>query len=195
VPPEESWRLFFAVELPADVRERAYEIGRRLARAAGGAVKWVEVENLHVTLKFVGGVPVGRVDEVVAAGRVAAAAGRSVELVLGGAGAFPSARSPRVLWIGVSGEIEPLGRVAAELDRLLSEAGLAEPEGRPFKPHLTLGRVRRGARAPELTSALAELSNSQAGRVTVEDFVLMRSHLSPRGPAYEVVERFRLSAA
>lgn len=189
---EETWRLFFAVEFPAEARGRAFEVGRLLARDLGQVVKWVEVGSLHVTLKFVGGVPAGRVAEVIEAGRAAAAAGREGELFLAGAGAFPSARRPRVLWIGVSGDIEPLGAVAADLDRRLAEARLAEPEGRPFRPHLTLGRARQDARPPDMAAALAELADAEVGRVWVEDFVLMRSHLSPRGPTYEVVERFPL---
>jgi len=192
MPAEEPWRLFFAVELPAEIRERAFDLGRRISHALDQVIKWVEVENLHITLKFLGAVPVGRVGEALEVGRKAAKLGRVAELSLGGIGAFPSLRNVRVLWVGVGGEVEVLAQVAAELERLSAEAGLAPPEDRPFRAHLTIGRVRRGMRVPDLSNAFAELGEAPVGRVRVEDFVLMRSHLSRHGPTYEVVERFRL---
>lgn len=188
----ESWRLFFAVELPAEIRERAFELGRHISHHLPQVVKWVEVENLHITLKFLGGVAAERVGEVIQVGRKAAEVGKSAELVLSGIGAFPSARNARVVWIGVSGDVDVLVPVAEELDRLAAAAGLAAPEDRPFKPHLTIGRVRRGARIPDLNRVIADLGEASVGRVTVEEFVLMRSHLSRHGPTYEVVERFAL---
>ncbi|MCD6351547.1 MAG: hypothetical protein J7M26_05465, partial [Armatimonadetes bacterium] len=82
--------------------------------------------------------------------------------------------------------------VAGELDRLVVEAGLARAENRPFTVHLTLGRVRRGRRAPDLSAALEEFSGQEFGRWRAADFVLMRSFLRPEGPKYEVIERFAL---
>lgn len=194
MPAGESWRLFFALELPAEIRERAFELGRQISRRLPQVVKWVEVENLHITLKFLGGVAVERVGEVTQVGRKAAEVGEPAELIFSGAGAFPSARNARVLWVGVSGDVDVVARVAEELERLSAEAGLAAPEDRPFRPHLTIGRVRRGARIPDLSSVFAELGETEVGRATVEEFVLMRSHLSREGPTYETVERFALGA-
>lgn len=192
MPAGEAWRLFFAVELPAEIRERAFELVHQISRRIPQVVKWVEVRNLHITLKFLGGVAAERIGEVIQVGRKAAKVGEPAELVLSGAGAFPSARNARVLWIGVSGDVDVLGRVAGELERLSAETGLAAPEDRPFRPHLTIGRVRRGTRIPDLSSVFAELGEPEVGRVAVEEFVLMRSHLSPHGPTYEVVERLML---
>ncbi|MCX7599664.1 MAG: RNA 2',3'-cyclic phosphodiesterase [Armatimonadetes bacterium] len=192
MPAGESWRLFFALEFPADIRQRAFDLGRQISRVLPQVIKWVELENLHITLKFLGEVSAERVGEVTQVGRKVAEVGKPAELVLRGAGAFPSLRNPRVLWVGVSGDVDVLGQVADGLEELSAQAGLAAPEGRPFKPHLTIGRVRRGARIPDLSRTFAELAEAEVGRVTVEEFVLMRSHLSRHGPTYEVVERFVL---
>jgi 2'-5' RNA ligase len=189
---EEKWRLFFAVEMPEAVRAGAEAVQRQLARLVGDAVKWVERENLHVTLKFVGYVPACRVEAVVEVGRGAATKGRGVVLRVVGAGAFPSLRRPRVLWLGLTGSLEPLAAVAQSLDTCLAQQGLAPPDNRPFQPHLTLGRVRPGRQIANLGAALQELASLDLGPVEVRELVLMRSHLRPEGPVYEAVARFPL---
>lgn len=187
-----AWRLFFAIPMPEEVRAQVAEVLRELAGGARIVVKWVEPENLHITLKFVGAVPQARVAELDELGREAARAGRCCTMRIVGAGAFPNARRPRVVWLGTTGDLEPLASVAAELDRLAAERGLAEAENRAFTPHLTLGRVRRGKLAPDLTSLLEAYAGREFGEARVDRFVLMRSHLRPQGPVYEVVETYAL---
>lgn len=192
MPPDEKWRLFFAVAMTDEIRRRAAEVQRELALVTGRVVKWVDPGSLHLTLKFVGWVPADRVPDVLAVGREVAAAASPASLTLVGAGAFPNARRPRVLWIGGSGDVDILAAAAGALDRRLAEQGLAEPENRPFTAHLTLGRVRPDARPPDLTEALAVFAGQEFGQVSVAEFLLMRSHLQPSGPVYEVVESFAL---
>jgi 2'-5' RNA ligase len=192
VAPDEKWRLFYAVAMTDEVRRRAAEAQRELGREAGRIVKWVEPKIMHITLKFVGWVPEGRVEDCIAAGREVAAGGRRGKLLLRGAGAFPSARRPRVLWIGAEGDVDLLSAAAEALDRRMAEMGLAEAEGRPFAAHLTLGRVRQGARPPDMTEALAAYDGVGFGEAPVGEVLLMRSHLQPSGPVYEVVEAFAL---
>jgi len=192
VDAEETWRLFFAVEMPEEVRAEVAEALGELASAARIVVKWVEAENLHITLKFVGAVPQARVTEVRELGREAARAGSCCTLRIVGAGAFPNARRPRVVWLGTTGDFKPLASVATELDRLAAGRGLAEAENRPFTAHLTLGRVRRGKLAPDLTSLLEGYAGREFGEARVDGFVLMRSHLRHQGPIYEVVESYAL---
>jgi 2'-5' RNA ligase len=93
----------------------------------------------------------------------------------------------------VEGETESVIRVATELDRLLAQANLAQAENRPLTLHLTLGRVRRGKKAPDLTAILSRIGAKEFGTVRVEDFVLMRSHLRPDGPLYQVICSFALT--
>jgi 2'-5' RNA ligase len=189
---DEKWRLFFAVAMTDEVKARAAEVQRELGKVTGRVVKWVDPALLHITLKFVGWVPENRVEDCLSVGREIAAASRPCRLILAGAGAFPKAQCPRVLWIGAAGDVDILAAAAEALDRRMAEVGLAEPENRPFAAHLTLGRVRQDARPPDLTEALAAFADEQFGEVPVEEFLLMRSHLQPSGPVYEKIEAFSL---
>jgi 2'-5' RNA ligase len=163
-----------------------------LGKSTGRIVKWVDPAILHITLKFVGWVPEKRVEDCLSLGREVAAASRQSKLILAGAGAFPNARRPRVLWIGATGDVDILAAAAGAFDRRMAEVGLAEPENRPFAAHLTLGRVRQDAKPPDLTEALAAFADEQFGEVPVEEFLLMRSHLQPSGPVYEKIGTFAL---
>ena len=153
----------------------------------GGRVRWVQMEGLHVTLRFLGPTAPGRVDAVAAAVTAAATViERPFEIRIGGAGSFPDPARPRALWLGIRAGSDALGRLAAALTAELSADGWALEE-RPFRPHLTIARtdgVHAGAEAGRrLVAAAAELDlGFDADRV-----VLYRSHLG-RGPArYEAV--------
>ncbi len=189
---DEKWRLFFAVPLSDELKRRAEEVQRDLAGVAGGMVKWVEPENMHITLKFIGNVRQSDVPEVVRIGREVAARGRSCQIQIVGAGAFPNPRRARVIWLGAQGDVQALAETAAELDKLLAEAGLSQPENRAFTVHVTLGRVRKGARVRDLTEYLQRYDGQQFGELSISSFHLMRSHLRPTGPVYETVEIFQL---
>ena len=88
--------------------------------------------------------------------------------------------------------MQALAETAAELDKLLAEAGLSQPENRAFTVHVTLGRVRKGARVRDLTEYLQRYDGQQFGEFVISSFHLMRSHLRPTGPVYETVETFQL---
>jgi 2'-5' RNA ligase len=125
-------------------------------------VRWVRLDGLHLTLRFLGPTAEEHVDATTAAVRaVAAAASGPIELELAGAGAFPRPDRPRTLWIGVRGDLDGLSRLAASTERALVGAGWP-PESRPFRPHLTLARsdgLPAGALvATRLADAMADLS-------------------------------------
>jgi 2'-5' RNA ligase len=188
-------RLFVALEPPDAVRRRLAALAEDLRRSAGraaGEVRWVTPENIHLTLQFLGAVPEERVAAVEAALRdAAAAAGRPLSLSLHGAGGFPNARRPRVVWAGLQGDVAPLAALVAALGARLEKLGFP-PEARPFSPHLTLGRARDGRGAPGLGGALAAAAAVEATPWRVAELVLFESHLSPKGPRYEVVVRVAL---
>jgi 2'-5' RNA ligase len=176
-------RLFLAVNLPPEQRERIRRAAEPL-RSARLPVRWVTADALHLTLKFLGEVPEARVSAITEAADAVAARFPSVTLELGGVGAFPNLRSPRVVWVGMQAPPE-LARLAAQIEEAMAGLGFAR-ENRPFSPHLTLGRAERDARAgdfqrlPELAAAF-----DYAARVEVSSVDLMRSHLSPAGARYE----------
>lgn len=189
-------RLFVALEPPDAVRRRLAALAVEVRRAAGRAaedVRWVAPENVHLTLQFLGAVPEERVAEVEAALRAAAAVAHPLALELKGAGGFPNARRPRVLWAGVAGDLAGLGALAADLGRRLAPLGFP-PEERAFSAHLTLGRAREQRGAPGLAGALAHAAEATGVPWRAGEIVLFESHLSPRGPRYEAVARAPLGA-
>jgi 2'-5' RNA ligase len=177
-------RLFIAIPIPEVVAARIGDlvegIQGELGQAAG-RVRWVQMEGLHVTLRFLGPTPPERVEQV---GDAVAAVARTedpFEVRIGGAGAFPEPRRPRALWLGIRAGAEELGRISAALTAELEAIGWAL-EDRPFRPHLTIARtdgVHAGAEAGHrLVAAAAELDLAfEASQV-----VLYQSHLG-RGPA------------
>jgi 2'-5' RNA ligase len=189
-------RLFIALDPPDAVRRRLSAVAAELRRAAGRAaedVRWVAPENVHLTLQFLGAVPEERVAAVEAALREAATEARPLALEVKGAGGFPNARRPRVVWAGLAGDVAPLAALAAAVGRRLAPLGFP-PEERPFAAHLTLGRARDGRGAPGLAGALASAALIDAAPWRATELVLFESHLSPRGPRYEAVARFGFGA-
>jgi 2'-5' RNA ligase len=184
-------RLFVAVAPPDPVRRRITAIAEELRRASGPAaaeLRWVAPENVHVTLQFLGAVPVERVQAVQEAVRAVAAAGRPLGLEVKGAGGFPSARRPRVIWLGLAGDVAALAGLAAGLGGRLAPLGFP-PEERAFSPHLTLARARDARGIPGLAGALAQAGAAEPVAWRVPELVLEESHLSPRGARYEVIDR------
>jgi 2'-5' RNA ligase len=184
-------RLFVALEPPDGVRRRVAALAAEVRQAAGRAaadVRWIPAENLHLTLQFLGAVPEERVAQVTEAVTAAAAAAQPLSLEVRGAGGFPNARRARVLWLGLHGEVEPARALVADLGRRLAPLGFA-PEARPWSAHLTIGRARDPRGAPGLAGALASQAEGEGVPWRAADLVLFESHLSPKGPRYEVVAR------
>ncbi|HET7753159.1 MAG TPA: RNA 2',3'-cyclic phosphodiesterase [Anaeromyxobacteraceae bacterium] len=190
-------RLFIAVEPPPPVRRRLAAIQAEMKRLAGrnaDDVRWVGADNLHVTLQFLGSVPEERVEDVKAALAGAAAEIAPLHLELRGAGAFPHGRKPRVLWAGLSGDVDRLTALAASIGNALAPLGFT-PEDRPFSPHVTLGRSREPRGAPRLAAAIAGTANVSGPGWRVVEVDLVQSHLSPTGARYETIARAALGAS
>jgi 2'-5' RNA ligase len=184
-------RLFVALDPPEAVRRRVVAAVEALRRAAGRAaeeVRWGSPETLHVTLQFLGAVQEERIGELDAAVRAAAATSRPLQLELRGAGGFPNARRPRVVWLGLGGDLELLAALALELGRRLTPLGFP-PEGRPLSPHLTVGRARDSKGASGLGGALAEAAQGEGITWRAGELVLFESHLEPSGARHEPLLR------
>jgi 2'-5' RNA ligase len=189
-------RCFVAVDLPADVRRWLAEVQRELAsRVPAGAVRWVRPEGTHLTLKFLGEVAPGRLGEIQAALGAALAPLASLRAEVGGVGCFPSLHRPRVVWAGVHDAGDGLGHMQRAIDEHLEPAGFAR-EGRPFSPHLTLGRVQEG-QPPAVLEAVGEavtgLEHGEPCTMPVERVTLFRSDLRPGGAVYSVLWEARLA--
>jgi len=195
-------RTFIALELPQEVRDVLGRVQAELQSAArarrlpvGQALKWVAPEGIHLTLKFLGAVDaelVGALEEAIAA----AAAGQTApRLHLTHVGAFPNVGRPRVLWVGLAGDVSPLDELQRRVDANLERLGFA-PEQRDFSPHLTLARVREQA-APAERKAVADLLAAGAHvpqlEFKVERLSLMKSDLHPTGAVYEALHTVKLA--
>jgi 2'-5' RNA ligase len=175
-------RLFIAVNLPPDLRQRIWDAAEPL-RAARYLVRWVTPDGIHVTLKFLGEVRPDREAEIVAAMETAVQGAKSFELPLGGFGAFPTASRPRVLWAGCD-PVPPLELLQHRVEQEMERLGFPV-EGRAFHPHVTLGRVQRDARRgafEDLEERLNRLAFS--GTTMVESVDLMESRLAREGAQY-----------
>jgi 2'-5' RNA ligase len=188
---KDTIRTFVAVEIDAAVRQRAGELIEQL-RGSGADVKWVEVENLHLTLKFLGEVRSREIPQVCEAVERAAAGAERFELELSGAGAFPNVRRPRTVWLGAGKGSEEMVLLHKEVEAALGKLGF-RPEQRRFQPHLTIGRVRRGGPAvAELGQLIEQRADFFAGRADVQQVVVFSSQLDRSGPTYEALSRARL---
>lgn len=174
-------RLFIAVPLPEAAAARVGELLRDL-RDRGWPVRWVRDGGLHLTLKFFGEVTPDRLETIQEALGQAAKDTAPIELALGGGGAFPSLGRARVLRLAVEAGPD-LELLQDRLERACEEIGFP-PEGRPFFPHITLGRVREGERLPREAGILLERTQLDFPFLA-ERVVLFESRQTPQGPVYE----------
>ncbi len=174
-------RLFVGVPIVDEARREIVALLGRL-REGDWPVRWVHDEGLHLTLKFFGEVAPERLEVIEEAVRIAGRNTGALELRLDGIGAFPSAVRPRVLWVGV--EAPPALELLYDRVERGAEAIGFPPEGAPFRPHVTLGRVREGHRLP--SGGLEDAGHSlQPAPFLGSRLVLYESVLTTQGPRYE----------
>jgi RNA 2',3'-cyclic 3'-phosphodiesterase len=175
-------RAFLAIELPDAWRPGLVQVQGELKRSRAD-VRWVQAGNIHLTLKFFGNVPDDEIEPLAQAARTAAEEEAPFQLKATIAGAFPSPRAPRVVWLGLGGDVLPLTRLYQGLEKAFAAQGYP-PEGRAFHPHLTLGRVKSPANRDRLAKLLATLPPPDWPPFTVKELVLFQSILSPQGSKY-----------
>ncbi len=175
-------RLFIAMPLPHEVE---VELDRLLGllRPKGPDVKWVAAKNVHLTIKFLSETDEELVPKIKTAIDQTCAGYQPFESVIDQVGGFPGLKNPRVIWVGGSQPIEAAARMAAEIDRRMHELGF-EKETRPFKAHLTLGRVREGRSVAVLSSFLESFELTPIP-LKLDRLVLFKSTLTPKGSIYE----------
>lgn len=175
-------RLFVAIDLPEDVRKAVAAAQARCRRLPwSGPVSWTKIENLHLTLQFLGEVESAAVAGISAALETVAGNFAPFAVAVRGGGVFPDARRPRVLWVGC--EAERLPALVAAVQDGLRPLGFW-PEPRPFAAHLTLARLRQARPDAALTRALESLTNQAFGTLRVEAIHLYQSQLHPAGSIY-----------
>ena len=186
----EQIRSFIAIELSQDVKDSLSRLQDRLKRQVPErSVRWVRPGGVHLTLKFLGDVPATRIASISQAVETACRGFSQFTIELAGLGCFPNPRRPRVVWVGVREPTGTLVRLQKAVEGALAELGF-KPEGRPFRPHLTLGRVQRKVGHSDrqrLGELIAESDVDLLGRMTVASVNLIRSDLRPDGAVYTVL--------
>ena len=176
-------RLFVALPLPDAVKRSLEPLARGL-----GDVRWLEADQQHLTLRFIGELDNGRLDEVAEA--LALVQGAPLEVRLEGLGHFPPRGEPRVLWVGVAKNPE-LKSLKRRIDRALADVGLP-PEARKFAPHVTLARIRGPLAHDRLATYLMRHSLYRSERFPVSDFHLYSSWLKPAGAEHLIEASYEL---
>jgi 2'-5' RNA ligase len=178
-------RTFIGIGLTPECRRAIGEAISPL-RARRLPVSWTAERNLHVTLKFLGEIPAGRVEEIASLLHAAAEGTPAFEVLVEGAGCFPSLRAPRVFWVGIREPLELVGKLHENMENALSVAGFPREE-RPFHPHVTVGRARDRLPLGWGEEYAGLLSGKTFGTVEVSSFQLYESRLSPGGAEYTVL--------
>jgi 2'-5' RNA ligase len=174
-------RTFICIEIPESIKSRIGRLQETL-RQIDAQVSWTKPSNIHLSSKFLGGVEASRIERVSKALERAANAIGPFEVEIGGAGCFPSPRSPRVLWVGVSNVPERLQQLYSNIEDELAREGF-EREKRRFSPHLTIGRIRAPRNAARVAEALIAVGFGPEAFIATE-VMLMRSDLKPTGSIY-----------
>lgn len=174
-------RTFIAIDLADDLKAAVQGLVQRLS-ATRADIRWVRPPGLHLTLKFLGEIDEGRAIKVKSVLAAVSSRHSPFRLALQGCGAFPNERRPRVLWIGFAPEPRLLA-LQEDLEGELEKAGFPREE-RPFRPHLTLGRVRGPAGVDRAVRTLAERSTEAEGVMDVKALTLFESRLHPQGADY-----------
>lgn len=183
-------RIFIAVPLDPALAGAVVELERRIT-AAGGPARWIRVEQLHFTVRFLGEITPVQVALVRRATRTVAAAASPFPLTLQGIGAFPSLHRPQVIWVGVREGAEGLARLSRALDDALAPHHFPR-EDRPYVAHLTLTRVRDRRQWGDVVRALSAFRETPVGTQVADRLAVMESHLGRGGARYTVVEEVPL---
>ncbi len=183
----EVLRTFIAIELDDAVRAALGMVQDELKpRVAKGSVRWVDPASIHLTLKFLGETPTTRLPEIEAALRAACVPFSPLGLIVEGRGCFPSFRRPNVIWVAIRDRGNALARLQQAIEEHIAPLGWPA-EKRPFRPHLTLGRVNRDLRPSDQAAVGAAVEAFEVGQIAtihVTNVSLMRSDLRPTGAIY-----------
>ena len=183
-------RTFVAVLLDEELRRRISDVQQRAMKLAP-TVKWVSPVNFHATLKFLGDVRLDKLSVVQEAMDEVAGKLPAFDISIRGMGVFPTPRRPRVIWVGVEEGREQLVALAKAVEDRLVRAGF-EKDDKPFRSHITIGRVREGRPVEGLTEGLGEIDASDLGTQRIASIHVMESVLQPGGPSYSPLSEHRL---
>ena len=193
-----TWRTFIAIELSPPLKAKLAELQEQLRpRLPPSSIRWVQPDSIHLTLKFLGDTPTDKIEGIQTALARAAAQVAPFSFTVGELGCFPNNRQPRVVWVGLQEPTGTLARLQQAVEELVAPLGFPT-EGRPFSPHLTLGRVQRHASRAEVRQIGEVVAASAVGvldEMTVTAVSYIKSDLRPSGAVYTTLFQAGLGKA
>ena len=182
-------RAFIAIDLSVEIEHQLYELEENFkAQLKNIAIRWVPVSNIHLTLKFLGDVSISNLNILTDMIQAEISNHHQFDISVGGSGAFPNIRQPRVIWVGVEAPPE-LDAIQNGIETATSRLGYVR-EDRSFSPHLTIGRVPRNVVTQDvkvISNVLEKTRVGFLGATCVEEVFLYKSDLRPTGAVYSRV--------
>jgi len=188
---EENIRAFLAIEPPEDILQAMSRLQEKLKREISGRISWTKPQGQHLTLKFFGDITAEDIKNICAAVENRIVSGSSLNLKIEKMGVFPDARRPQVLWCGVTGDVEKLSVLQKQLDSDFASIGFPK-EDRPFRAHLTLGRIKESRGLSGISEALTKHNAFAAGEFGCKELILFQSRLLQQGTVYTKLAKFPL---
>jgi 2'-5' RNA ligase len=179
-------RVFIAIDVPTEIRQRLAAVQDQL-RQASTAARWVSTDSIHITLKFLGEIPEERREDIDNA--LTGLTWLPMSISVRGVGFFPGVRSPRILWAGV--ECPTMESLANEVESRLVGAGF-DSERRAFRAHLTLARTKENRLENALVKSAEPFKEAEFGTFVADRFYLYQSTLKPGGSAYTKLKEYAL---
>lgn len=187
----ETVRAFIAVDIGDEIRSKLDELQRKLKKVHSN-VRWTKPKDIHLTLAFLGDVPVEKINPLTAALDQACRGTAGFALEAAGTGTFGRPGHPRVVWAGIAA-CPPLMQLQQKIVEGLAHAGIAF-DPKPFSPHLTLGRVKGIDRHTDsLLEKIKKYADTPMGNARIDHIELIRSDLTPRGAEYTVLHKVTLT--
>ena len=191
---EKSIRAFLAIDPPEEILSEIAAIQNRLQRMIQGDIRWVRPEGIHLTLKFFGSVAADRIAGITGVIEENVKTACHLDLTVRRIGLFPDLKRPRVVWLGTEGDVEKLLALQRKLDEGFQSLGFKR-EDRPFRAHLTLGRIKTPKEITGLAKALESCGDMTAGQFLATSLCLFRSELKPSGAVYTKLAEFPFRGA
>lgn len=183
-------RLFIAIPVIPKLKRKFFNLANQL-KSTGADVKWVAEENFHITLKFLGDTPEEKTGVLIETLEETLSHFEPFRMKFHGVGVFPNLRHPKVVWVGLGAAHREIADMAQAVENALEPLGF-EKESRPFKSHLTIGRVRSTSGSPDFGKQIDRLKDFDGGNMKLEEIHLMKSELTGSGPIYTVLHTFPL---
>jgi 2'-5' RNA ligase len=183
----DTWRVFCAIDLPPDLKQKLAAHSSQVRAATDVKANWIYADNVHLTVKFLGEIPVSQVERLSESVARATKPLAPFKLIAEHCGVFPTHGPPRILWIGITDPDKQLAHLHVRLEEECAIAGFPK-EPRPFHPHLTIARLRHSENARSLSTAHRAL-NFEPAPIDVSQLLLIRSQPGKEGSKYNVISR------